>query len=96
MDGKSLASDNDTQSTDEMKDALQQIIVRLGRASEGQDADPRDVEFELTTAIADAGLPEQPHPWVEATALEIAGGRVVVMDAKDQLDAPEPERADKA
>jgi len=55
----------------------------------GQGRDPEEVEGLLSAAIIDAGLPEQPAPWVQATAIEIAGGREVVMDVKDQV---EPER----
>jgi hypothetical protein len=81
MDRKQLASDDDTQSTDQLKIVIQDIIRRLLGDFEGKHADANEVGAALTSALKAAGIPEQPHAWVEATALEIAGGRDVVMDA---------------
>lgn len=45
-----------------------------------------EVAGALQRALMDAGLPEQPAPWVDATAGEIAGGRIVVADTRSQVD----------
>ena len=89
VQGKTLARDEDPHANDDAKAVMQEIVWRLMKDFEGQGADPADVAVALSQAIADAGLPEQPQQWVEATSIEIAGNREVVMDVKDQV---EPER----
>lgn len=51
-------------------------------AAEPLDVDLREVEAALREEIDLAGLPEQPAPWVNNTAAEIAAGRTVVVDAR--------------
>jgi hypothetical protein len=62
--------------------ALQSVILAVGERYHGSDLGT--VEAALLAAIADAGIPEQPHKWVHDTAAEIAGGRLVVMNAREQ------------
>ena len=60
---------------------LQQIIVSVARTHSR--APVHDVEDVLTRAIHGAGIPEQPHKWVSDTAREIADGRLVVMNPRE-------------
>ncbi|HEX5512617.1 MAG TPA: hypothetical protein VFX41_12960 [Actinomycetales bacterium] len=62
--------------------ALQTVILAVGERHQG--APVAEVEEALTNAIAEAGIPAQPHKWVHDTAVEIAGGRLVVMNAHEQ------------
>jgi hypothetical protein len=66
-------------------DVLQGIIGSMVLRVPDEGADPAEVEVQLRRAIADAGLPEQPAPWMRAAAAEIAGGRVMIVDVQDQL-----------
>jgi hypothetical protein len=85
MDGKQLGSDDDTQTSDQLKRTIQDVIWGLVRDVDGQDVGTNEVVAALSDRLSRAGVPEQPHPWVEATALEIAGGRIVVMDVRDEI-----------
>lgn len=98
MDGKTLGVDENPHANDDAKAAIQEIIRRLMKDFRGEDADPAEVTVALSQALAEAGLPEQPAPWVNATALEIAGGREVVMDVKDRFepDSPVPTAEERA
>jgi hypothetical protein len=84
METKILGIDEDPHSHDAAKTMIQEIIWRLLNDFEGKNADPADVAVALNSAIANAELPAQPKHWVEATSIEIAGGRDVVMDVRDQ------------
>ncbi len=86
MEGKPLGADEDTHPDEDAKDTIQEIVWRLMKDVDGTRASPEQVAGALSQAIADAGLPEQPAPWVEATAIEIAGQREVVMDTKDEVE----------
>lgn len=79
MTRQQLASDDDPESTARAKGALQSVIDKMG-AFEGEPVEV--VQLSLSEAIRRAGLPEQPAPWVNATASEIAAGRRVVMDPR--------------
>ncbi len=80
----SLAESEETeqQRIGAVQHALQTVIVDVGKRHQGSSVD--EVEHALTTAIADAGVPAQPHKWVHDTAVEIAGGRLVVMNQHEQ------------
>lgn len=86
MDGKTLGVDEDPHANQEPKAVIQDIVWRLSQEYSGQNADPADVLVALNAALAEAGIPEQPAPWTEGTAVEIAGGREVVLDVKDQAE----------
>ena len=62
--------------------ALQTAILAVGQRYRGSSVP--EVEQALLAAIEEAGIPEQPHKWVHDTAAEIAGGRLVVMNAHEQ------------
>ena len=53
-----------------------------GEAPEPLSIDLREVEAALREELDLAGLPEQPEPWVNNTAFEIAAGRHVVIDTR--------------
>ena len=71
---------------------LQQIVVSVARTHSRAHVD--DVREVLATAIAAAGIPEQPQPWVEDTANEIASGRLVVMNARESRNLGTQSRYD--
>ncbi len=85
MDSKTLGVEEDPHANDHPKAVIQAVIQRLTNEF-GDGANPADVAVALNQALAEAGIPEQPAHWVEATAIEIAGGRSVVMDVKDQAE----------
>ncbi len=86
MDGKTLGVDENPHANEEPKAAIQEIVWSLMREFEGQDATPDEVVVALNESLAHAGIPEQPARWTEATSIEIAGGRQVVMDTANQVD----------
>ncbi|GAB2679360.1 hypothetical protein [Thalassiella azotivora] len=61
---------------------LQQIVVSVARTHSKAPVD--DVEQTLRMAMDGAAIPEQPEKWVRDTAIEIASGRIVVMNAHEQ------------
>jgi hypothetical protein len=63
-----------------VKEILQPIVDDLARYGPGRDA--HDLVHRLSAAIAEAGLPEQPHAWVEAVAAEASYGRRTVLDSR--------------
>lgn len=60
---------------------LQQIVLSVARTHSGEPVE--DVRDVLAMAIAAAGITEQPEKWVADTAAEIAGGRLVVLNADE-------------
>ena len=62
------------------KELLQGIVRDLALYGPGKT--PADLALRLDAAIAEAGLPPQPHRWVEAVALEASEGHVTVLDAR--------------
>jgi hypothetical protein len=67
---------------------LQQIVVSVARTHSRAPVD--DVRHVLVTAIGAAGIPEQPHKWIDDTANEIAEGRLVVLNARESRRAGIP------
>ncbi len=72
---------------------LQQIVVSVARTHSRAPVD--DVRHVLVTAIAAAGIPDQPRKWVEDTANEIAAGRLVVLNARESRRAGIPSPYDE-
>ena len=79
-----LAEDVDADQTVRNNETVQDVVTRLGGRMEG--APVTEVEQALQRELQAAGLPEQPEPWVDAPAREISAGRIVVMDARHQVD----------
>lgn len=50
------------------------------------------VRSDLRVIEGDPTQPEQPTSWAEATAGEDAAGRVVILDARDEIDPEQIER----
>jgi hypothetical protein len=78
---KPLADEEErTQETLRTKARLQEIVNDLARY--GANKTPLDLAHRLEAAIAEGGIPPQPHRWVEAVAVDAAEGRVTVLDAR--------------
>jgi hypothetical protein len=97
-DDKTLASDDTPESSLQMTHQVQlavnevferfaQPAVGEGRALGDQDAvaDVADVKAALHQALRSHGVPQQPEQWIDSTATEIAGGRRLVIDAREEL-----------
>lgn len=89
--GSAGAMENTNRSQD-VKAVLQRIIDELG--PHFADQPPALVRERLVTAIADAGLDEQPAPWVDSVVAELSGGRGLVMDARFQSGPQRPGPSD--
>jgi len=44
-----------------------------------------EVKSALRDALRAHGVPQQPEPWIDATASEIAGGRRLIIDAREEV-----------
>jgi len=97
-DDKTLASDDSPESSLQMTHQVQlavnevferfaQPAVGEGRELGDQDAlaDVADVKAALHQALRAHGVPQQPEQWIDSTATEIAGGRRLVIDAREEL-----------
>ena len=84
--------DEHVERSQDVKAVLQRIIDELGPSLAERPS--LEVRERLVTAIADAGLPEQPAPWVESTVAELSGGRGLVMDARFQSEPQGPGPSD--
>ncbi|HKG51165.1 MAG TPA: hypothetical protein VKB14_12055 [Actinomycetales bacterium] len=101
-DDKTLASDESPESslraTHQVQLAVNEVFERFagpalahGRELGDQDAvaDVAEVKEALHQALRAHGLPQQPEQWIDATASEIAGGRRLVIDAREELPPSE-------
>ena len=92
---KTLASDDTNEAslevTHEVQVVVNEVFVRFARASggardaEGAIAEVAEVKAALRDGLRAHGVPQQPDQWVDATASEIAGGRRLVIDAREEL-----------
>ena len=57
-----------------------QGVIHAVTGNIGGLGDAEGARAELESAIAEAGLPPQPYPWLRDAASEIAAGRTVVVD----------------
>lgn len=88
----SSAEEADVARSQDVKAVLQRIIDELG--PQFADQPPALVRERLVAAIADAGLDEQPAPWVESAVAELSAGRGLVMDARYQTGPQRPGPSD--
>src|SRR3954447_20234378 len=101
-DDKPLASDDSPESslraTHQVQLAVNEVFerfagpaVRHGRELGDQDpvADVAEVKDALRQALGTYGVPQQPEQWIDSTATEIAGGRRLVIDAREELPPSE-------
>ena len=79
-----LAEDESPQESLHDDETVQSVINRLAPRFEG--APVPEVEQALQSELVAAGLGEQPAPWVNSTAVEISAGRIIVADARAQVD----------
>jgi hypothetical protein len=96
-DDKTLASDDthgsSLEATHEVQLVVNEVFERFVRAAggrrrdddDGAIAEVADVKAALRDAVRAHGLPQQPEPWIDATASEIAGGRRLVIDSREEL-----------
>jgi hypothetical protein len=95
------ASDDTHESSLEVTHQVQLVVNEVSQrltnrdAVEGQElgeqdavADVGEVKAALRDALRSRGLPQQPEPWIDATATEIAGGRRLIIDSREE---PPPE-----
>lgn len=88
MESQPLSEDVDAARTLRVDATVQDVVTRLSSGAL-TDAPVEEVAGKLQQALMDAGLPEQPAPWVDATAREISGGRTVVTDVRAAIDPDE-------
>src|SRR3954451_6053017 len=101
-DDKPLASDESPESslrvTHEVQLAVNEVFERFagpavggGRelGDQGAVADVAEVKAALHRALSAHGVPQQPEQWIDSTASEIAGGRRLVIDAREELPPSE-------
>src|SRR3954469_21817400 len=93
------ASDDTHQSSLEVTHQVQLVVNEVSQRltqrrphEEGQElgeddalADVGEVKAALRDALRSHGLPQQPEPWIDATASEIAGGRRLLIDSREEL-----------
>ena len=84
MERQPLAQDVDAEQTLRVDATVQDILNLLSAELAG--APVAEVAQSLRDQLAVAGLPEQPGPWLDATAREISAGRFVVADTRAQVD----------
>jgi hypothetical protein len=96
-DDKTLASDETPEESLEVTHRVQlvvnEVFERFARAvggrrpddDEGAIAEVPDVKSALRDALRAHGVPQQPEPWIDATASEIAGGRRLIIDAREEV-----------
>lgn len=61
-----------------VQSVIQQVIDETGVSAEGRD--PRAVQAELTIALAERGIGEQPPRWLETVAERLVNGHRYVED----------------
>ncbi|HEX8498634.1 MAG TPA: hypothetical protein VF661_15665 [Actinomycetales bacterium] len=88
MDSQPLSEDVDADRTLRVDGIVQEVVTRLSSGAL-KDAPVEEVAGKLQQALMDAGLPEQPHSWVDSTAREISGGRTVITDVRAAIDPDE-------
>lgn len=61
-----------------VQSVIQQVIDEMAGSAEGRD--PREVQAELTAALAERGIGEQPPRWLETVAERLVHGHRYVED----------------
>jgi hypothetical protein len=94
-DDKTLASDETPEDSLEVTHRVQlvvnEVFERFVREAGGRRSDDDaiaevpDVKSALRDALRAHGVPQQPEPWIDATASEIAGGRRLIIDAREEV-----------
>ena len=59
---------------------IQEVIDGLGRDAEGRD--PADIQEDLTAALAERGIGEQPPRWLDSVSTALSNGHRYVEDAR--------------
>jgi hypothetical protein len=85
MDRTTLGHDDEHAERLEVQARIQDVLDTLQREMAG--ASVEDVTVAINRRLADAGIPEQPHRWVQGMAERISTGRVVVADTQSAVEA---------
>jgi hypothetical protein len=85
MDRTTFGHDDEPGDRAEVQAEIQDVLDLLQRELAG--ASVEDVVVAINRHLADAGIPEQPHRWVEGMAERISSGRLAVADTAAAVDA---------
>jgi hypothetical protein len=85
MDRTTFGQDDEPGDRAEVQAEIQDVLDLLQRELAG--ASVEDVVVAINRRLADAGIPEQPHRWVEGMAERISSGRLAVADTAAAVDA---------
>ena len=88
-----MSTDEDPAGQQSIQARIQQIVSQVAQDVGGND-DARVARERIEAGLAAAGIPEQPEKWVGDTAAEIAAGRGVVVDRRE--DGPMRAAQDRA
>jgi hypothetical protein len=85
LDRATLGYDEEPGARREVQTEIQDVLDQLQREMARSSVD--DVAAAINSRLADAGIPEQPHRWVEVMAERIAAGLPPVADTRAAVDA---------
>jgi hypothetical protein len=84
-DPGTLGYDEEPEMRREVQAEIQDVLDQLHHQMAGSSVD--DVVVAINGRLADAGIPEQPHRWVQVMAERIASGLPPVADTRAAVDA---------
>jgi hypothetical protein len=84
-DPGTLGYDEEPEMRREVQAEIQDVLDQLHHQMAGSSVD--DVVVAINGRLADAGIPEQPHRWVQVMAERIAAGLPPVADTRAAVDA---------
>lgn len=84
-DPGTLGYDEEPEMRREVQAEIQDVLDQLQRQMAGSPVD--DVTVAINQRLADVGIPEQPHRWVQIMAERIAAGLPPVADTRAAVDA---------
>jgi hypothetical protein len=87
-------TETDPSTHEDRQHVLQQVLLSLKHL---QGTPPSEVQPQLERALAEAGLPDQPAPWLRDTSAELSAGRLIVVSPREIPDEvehlePDPEQ----
>lgn len=85
MDRSTFGHDEEHGERRDVQAEIQDVLDQLQREMSG--ASVENVTVAINRRLADAGIPEQPHGWVQGMAERISAGRVPVADTAAAVDA---------
>jgi hypothetical protein len=94
VDGSTLDYDDHHDQHMQLQSDIQEVLDQFHRDMAG--ARIEDVFVAINVALANAGIPEQPHRWVQGMAERISTGRPPVADTHAAVEAIRLAAADQA